>query len=55
VEKEQQDFFDGKISWLPITMPQCESICFDDGRIILLNEPGDLYEISKNQFILVKE
>jgi len=55
VKKDKQAFFEGKISWLPITMPQCESICFDDNRILLLNEPGDLYEISKEQFELIKE
>ena len=55
VDKENQAFFEGKIYWLPITMPQCEAICFDDDRILLLNEPGDLYEISKKQFELIKE
>ena len=55
VDKENQGFFEGKIYWLPISMPQCEAICFDDDRILLLNEPGDLYEISKKQFELIKE
>lgn len=55
VEKKDQEFFKGKIFWLPIALPQCEAICFDENRILLLNEPGDLYEITKEQFRLVKE
>jgi len=55
VEKENQEFFKGRVYWLPVALPQCEAICFDDDRILLLNEPGDLYEISRDQFTLIKE
>jgi len=38
-------YFDGKISWLPIQIGQCEAICFDGDRLIISSDEGkgDLY------------
>ena len=54
---ESDAYFDGRISWLPIDIGQCEAICFDgDNLIISSNEQGgDFYEIPLENLILVKE
>jgi hypothetical protein len=55
-ESEEDDkYFHGKISWLPIFAGQCEGVCFDDGTILLINEAGELFELAPEKFIVVKE
>ena len=57
VESESDAYFDGRTSWLPIDIGQCEAICFDgDNLIISSNEQGgDLYEVPLKSLVLVKE
>jgi len=52
-ESETGDYFTGKVSWLPIIAGQCEAICFDKEFILLSNEEGFIYEISRSDLIEV--
>jgi len=55
-ESETDDYFDGTISWLPIRAKQCEGICFDDENILLItNEQAELFELSLDELIVVRE
>ena len=49
------DYFEGKISWLPIRAGQCEGICIDNEDIIISNETRELFSLSIHDLILVKE
>ncbi len=54
--KEGSDrYFDGKISWLPINARQCEGICFDNHKLIVSNEQGNLFEIKVDDLMVVRE
>ena len=50
-----ENYFKGRISWLPIVAKQCEGICFDGETILISNEQGELFELTADQLILVKE
>ncbi len=53
-EAENGDYFNGKISWLPIKAKQCEAICFDDDdTLIITNEQMELFELSISELIKV--
>jgi len=39
------EYFNGKINWLPIVAGQCESICFDGEKLVVSNEGGKLFQI----------
>ncbi|HDL19142.1 MAG TPA: hypothetical protein ENH29_08810 [Bacteroidetes bacterium] len=49
------DYFHGKISWLPIFAKQCEGVCFDGDAILISNEQRDLYQLPLDQLIVVKK
>ena len=55
-ESETDDYFHGKISWLPIKAKQCEAVCFDDDEtLIITNEKQmELFEIKLDMLIEVK-
>ena len=54
-ESETDDYFNGKISWLPINAKQCEAICFDDDETLLItNEQMELFELKISEFIPYK-
>lgn len=54
--KEGSDhYFDGKISWLPISARQCEGICFDNHKLVVSNEQEDLFEIKIDDLMVVKD
>ena len=42
---DSDDYFHGKISFLPITMKQCEAVCIDNDTLIITNEDRNLYQI----------
>jgi len=54
-ESETDDYFHGKIFWLPISAKQCEGICFDDeDTLIITNEQMELFEIPLEDLIRIK-
>lgn len=55
VSDSSDDYFGGKISWLPIFAKQCEGICFTGTEIIICNEQRDLFKLSVDQLILVRD
>ncbi|MFB0564179.1 MAG: hypothetical protein ACETWK_00700 [Candidatus Aminicenantaceae bacterium] len=55
VSDSSDDYFNGKISWLPIIAKQCEGICFDGNTLIISNEQRDLFELPLDNLIVVKE
>ncbi len=46
---DEDNFFQGKISFLPIEAGQCEGICFDNDELIIINEEGDLFQIHMSE------
>ena len=52
--EEGDDFFNGKISYLPIKAKQCEGITFDEDTLILTNEQRDVFHIKIDQLIKIK-
>lgn len=53
--EEGDDYFHGKISWLPINAKQCEAVCFDDDEtLIITNEQMELFEVKLDMLIEVK-
>ncbi len=55
VSDSSDDYFGGKIFWLPIFAQQCEGICFAGTQIIICNEQRDLFELDLDQLIQVRE
>jgi hypothetical protein len=53
-EQGSDDYFAGRVSWLPIFAKQCESICFDGDALIIGNEQRDLYEVRLDSLSPVK-
>jgi len=54
-ESENDDYFHGKISWLPISAKQCEAICFEnDETLLITNEQMELFEIPLEDLIRIK-
>jgi hypothetical protein len=50
------DYFAGKVRWLPIRADQCEGICFDaDGSIVLSNEQARIFRLSVEDLEIVRE
>jgi len=49
------NYFNGKISWLPIIAGQCEGIAIDGNKLLVSNEQRELFEISMDRLIVVKE
>ncbi|MDP8202618.1 MAG: hypothetical protein P9M11_10835 [Candidatus Tenebribacter burtonii] len=52
-EADDGDYFNGKISWLPITANQCEAVCFDGDDLIITNEQMQLFRLPVTEFIPV--
>ncbi len=51
----EDNFFYGTVLWLPIDAKQCEAICFlNDQELLISNEQGDLFRVSKNDLIRLK-
>jgi len=55
VSDSSDNYFAGKISYLPISANQCEAICFDDNSLIIANEQRELFELSIDSLIAVKD
>ncbi len=53
-ESETDDYFHGKIFWLPISAKRCEAICFDGDKLIMTNEQMELFEIPLEDLIRIK-
>ncbi len=50
------DYFNGKISWLPIKNGKiCEGICFYDDSLIISNEQRSLFEIKTENLYVVRD
>lgn len=50
-ESEELDFFNGKVSWLPIKAQQCEGLCFDGNQLQITNEQMELFRIPISDLI----
>jgi len=49
------DYFNGKIKWLPIKAQQCEAVCFDDDEtLIITNEQMELFELKIEEMVYIK-
>jgi len=48
------DYFHGKVSWLPIHAGQCEGISLDKERLIISNEGRKLFEVPIENLIHIK-
>ncbi len=55
VSDSSDNYFGGKIFWLPIFAKQCEGICFAGTEIIICNEQRDLFKLSVDQLIPVRK
>ncbi len=54
-ETETDDYFNGKISMLPISAKQCEAICFDDDETLLItNEQMEIFQLKVSELIHLK-
>ena len=50
------DYFNGKISWLPIKNGKiCEGICFYDDSLIISNEQRSLFEVKTENLYVVRD
>jgi len=45
------NYFQGKISWLPISARQCEAICFLDDNLLIGNEQRQLFKLPLSRLI----
>ena len=55
VSENSDDFFNGRISWLPIKVEHCEAICFDNDKLIIVSEKGYLFELKTEDLIAVRQ
>ncbi len=55
VPDSSDNYFAGKIFWLPIFAKQCEGICFDGDQLLICNEQKELFPLPLDQLILVKK
>ncbi|MBT3169192.1 MAG: hypothetical protein HN952_06440 [Candidatus Cloacimonetes bacterium] len=53
-ENENDDYFKGKISWLPIYAKQCEAICFDADTLVITNEQMEIFRLPIDSLIKIK-
>jgi hypothetical protein len=51
---DSDNYFSGNVFWPPIRAGQCEGICFDNDRLIICNEKGDLFKLSIDEFLVKK-
>ena len=51
----KDDYFDGKIWWMPLNASGMEGICFDGEFLIISKEPsGTLHEIKLDELISIR-
>lgn len=50
-ESETDDWFNGEISWLPISAKQCEAISWNEDMLFITNEQTELFEVDPAQLI----
>ena len=55
INDESDNYFNGRISWLPIKVEHCEAICLDGNELIIINEKGKLFKLEENDLTVVKE
>lgn len=57
VEPGKDNYFDGKISWLPIDVGQNEAVCFDGDMLIITSGEGigDIYEVPLRDLKVIRE
>jgi hypothetical protein len=55
INEESDNYFNGKVSWLPIKVKHCEAICWDANELIFVSEKGELFKLEENDFIVVRE
>jgi DNA-binding beta-propeller fold protein YncE len=57
VEQGNDNYFDGKISWLPIDVGENEAVCFDGETLIITAEEGvgDIYEVPLRDLKVLRE
>lgn len=55
IPETSDNFFNGKISWLPIQAKQCEAICFDEDLLIILNEQRELFKVKVTDLTVIRE
>ena len=55
VDKNSDDFFNGKISWLPIKAEHIEAVCLDGTKIIIVSEKGELYKLYENDLMCLRK
>jgi len=54
VKENSDDFFHGKIFWLPISAKQCEGICFDGNDLLISNEQTELFRVPVSDLIPIR-
>ncbi len=54
-EADTDDYFRGKVWWLPIAARQCEGICFDGTDIMITNEQRQIFRVAVDQLIPLQE
>jgi len=55
VSGSSDEYFNGKITWLPIEAKQCEGICFDGNKLMISNEQRDLFELPIDSLIVIRD
>ncbi len=54
-ESDNDNYFQGKISWLPIKAKQCEGICFDEETLVITNEQMEIFRIKLEELIRINK
>jgi len=54
-ESSTDDYFRGRIWWLPMTARQCEGVCLDGSEIVVTNEQRQIFRVPVDRLIQVKE
>jgi hypothetical protein len=52
---DSDNYFSGKISWLPYKAEHCEAISVDGNELIIANERGDLFSLEKDDLIVLRK
>lgn len=55
IDNSTDNYFHGKIFWLPIIAGQCEGIAIDGNKLLISNEQRALFEVPIDRLIVVKE
>jgi len=54
-DEESDDYFNGKVYWLPIKIKLGEAICWDGNELIMISEKEKLFKLDENDLIVVRE